>query len=68
MYAADSGKCDVVIELISLGADVDIQNNVSHFLYVTVKMVQDPSKCLCKLFIQLPHTLLMTYFPYGTYY
>ena len=47
MYAADSGKCDVVIELISLGADVDIQNNVSHFLYVTVKMVQDPpSACV----------------------
>ena len=26
-----------------------------------------PRKCLCKLFIQLSHTLLMTYFPYGTY-
>ena len=24
-------------------------------------------KCLCKLFIQLSHTLLMAYFPYGTY-
>ena len=32
MYAADSGKCDIVTELISLGADVDIQDNVSHFL------------------------------------
>ena len=26
-----------------------------------------PRKCLCKLFIQLSHTLLMAYFPYGTY-
>ena len=25
------------------------------------------SQCLCTLFIQLPHTLLMAYFPYGTY-
>ena len=32
MYAAASGKCDVVTELISLGADVGIQNNVSHFI------------------------------------
>ena len=32
MWAAASGKCDVVTELISLGADVDIQANVSHFL------------------------------------
>ena len=32
MWAADSGKCDVVTELISLGADVDIQDIVSHFL------------------------------------
>ena len=62
MWAAASGNCDVVTELISLGADVDIQNNVSYFLYVTVKMVQDPPKCLCTL---LPHTLLMAYFPYG---
>ena len=29
--AADKGKCEVVTELISLGADVDIQTNVSHF-------------------------------------
>ena len=32
MCAAVSGRCDVVTELISLGADVDIQDNVSHFL------------------------------------
>ena len=32
MCAAASDKCDVVTELISLGADVDIQNNVSYFL------------------------------------
>ena len=31
MWAAASGNCDVVTELISLGADVDIQANVSHF-------------------------------------
>ena len=33
MWAAATGECDVVTELISLGADVDIQTNVvSHFL------------------------------------
>ena len=32
MWAAITGKCDVVASLISLGADVDIQTNVSHFL------------------------------------
>ena len=32
MCAAASGKCDVVTELISLGADVDTQTNVSYFL------------------------------------
>ena len=32
MYAAANEKCDVVTELISLGVDVDIQTNVSHFL------------------------------------
>ena len=32
MYAAANGKYDVVTELISLGADVDIQANVSHFV------------------------------------
>ena len=26
--------------------------------------IPEPRKCLCKLFIQLAHTLLMTYFPY----
>ena len=26
-----------------------------------------PQSCLCKQFIQLPHTLLMAYFPNGTY-
>ena len=32
MRASANGKCDVVTELISLGADVDIQAKVSHFL------------------------------------
>ena len=32
MCAVACGKCDVVTELISLGADVDMQDNVSHFL------------------------------------
>ena len=32
MCAAANDKCDVVTELISLGADIDIQNIVSHFL------------------------------------
>ena len=26
-----------------------------------------PGSNLCKLLIQLPHTLIMEYFPYGTY-
>ena len=32
MYAVASAKSDVVTELISLGADVDIEDNVSYFL------------------------------------
>ena len=39
MCAAISSKCDVVTELISLGADVDIQDIVSHFLYLI--MIRD---------------------------
>ena len=31
MWAAGTCKCDVVTELISLGADVDVQTNVSQF-------------------------------------
>ena len=30
MRAIDCGKCDIVTELISLGANVDIQTNVSY--------------------------------------
>ena len=42
MWAAASGKSDVVTELISLGADVDIQTNVSHFLCLIIyKVVQN---------------------------
>ena len=47
MYAAVNGKCDVVTDLISLGADVNIQTTVSHFLchdtdkYSQNKMTQD---------------------------
>ena len=43
MYAAANGKCDVVTELISLGADVDIQTNVSHFLCLI--MIRDLQIC-----------------------
>ena len=46
IWAAARGKCDVVTELISLGADVDIQDNVSHFFNVSschYHMVQDYS-------------------------
>ena len=32
MCAASNGKCNVVTELISLGADVDIQTNVRYYL------------------------------------
>ena len=39
MCAVASEKCNVVTELISLGADVDIQTNVSHyFTHETTKM------------------------------
>ena len=44
MWATITGKCDVVTELISLGADVDIQDIVRHFLmsyHDTGKMAQD---------------------------
>ena len=36
MCATAYVKCDIVTELISLGADVDIQDKVSHFLVVTL--------------------------------
>ena len=57
MWAAVNSTCDVVTELISLGADVDIQDNVSNFLCLIMTHWQMTPKCLCKLFIQLPHTL-----------
>ena len=38
MWAAAHGKCDVVTELISLGADVDIQTIVSHFLCLVMTL------------------------------
>ena len=49
MWAADSGKCDVVTELISLGADVDIQDNVSHSLmsYDTGKWLRTTKCTVC---------------------
>ena len=34
--AALEGRCDVVIELLHNGADIDAQNNVSHINTVTV--------------------------------
>ena len=40
MSAATYGHSNVVAELISLGAYVDIQNNVSHFL-----SPHDTAKC-----------------------
>ena len=48
MWAAGSGKCDVVTELISLGADVDIQTNVSHFLclIMTLQSGSEPSNMM----------------------
>ena len=41
MSAAASGNCDVVTELISPGADVDIQNNVSYFYSLNTAKVKD---------------------------
>ena len=43
MNAAVYGKSDVITELISLGADVDIQNKVSHL------------KCLIMILSGLPN-------------
>ena len=42
MNAAVYGKSDVITELLSLGADVDIQNKVSHL------------KCLIMILTGLP--------------
>ena len=67
MCAAASGRCDVVTELISLGADVDIQTNASYFLFPIMTLANGwdpPPKYLCKRFLQLPNTLLTAYFPY----
>ena len=58
MLTAATGKCDVVTELISLGADVDVQTNlVSHFLclIMTLAIVQDLQTC----FIHLSPELLV---------
>ena len=41
MRAAARGRCDVVTELISLGADVDIQSNVSYFYSLNTAKVKD---------------------------
>ena len=41
MSAAAYGRCDVVTELISLGADVDIQDNVSYFYSLNTAKVKD---------------------------
>ena len=48
MCAAATGKFDVVTELISLGADVDIQDNVSHFLclIMTLQSGSEPSNVM----------------------
>ena len=35
MCATANGKCDVFTDLISLGVDVDIQNNVSYIIFMT---------------------------------
>ena len=53
MYAAGSGECDVVTQLISLGADVDIQNIVSHFLCL-IKTLPNVSRLLTRV-----HSLLL---------
>ena len=53
MLTATSGKCDVVIELISLGADVDVQTNlVSHFLCLIMTLANGsgpPGVCFIHL-------------------
>ena len=48
MCAAGTGKCDVVTELISLGADIDIQTFVSHFLclIMTLQSGSGPSNMM----------------------
>ena len=49
MDAAITGKCDVVTELISLGADVDIQTIVSPFLCLIMTEANDSGlspKCM----------------------
>ena len=45
IHAAVSGKSGVVTELISLGADVDIQTNVSHFLCLIMSVPNGPPEC-----------------------
>ena len=41
MCAAAYDRCDVVTELISLGADVDIQTNVSYFYSLNTAKVKN---------------------------
>ena len=43
LHAAAYGKCDIVTELISLGADVDVQDSVSHFLCLIMTLPGSPN-------------------------
>ena len=64
MYCAANGECDIVTELISLGADVDIQDSVSHFIcmshhhttkwFMTTNPPPPSTKCLCELLCSCP--------------
>ena len=57
MCAAGNGNCDVVTELISLGADVDVQTNVSYFLCFIMTL---PSGSRLQNVMQV-HTLLLAF-------
>ena len=67
IHAAVSGKSEVVAELISLGADVDIQTNVSNKSLVRIRNVgySTWSVCVCLsplLALQAPNQLMSDYY------
>ena len=64
----------VNVECVDDSADISRAETVSSSNWNSLKVTlykhsfsPESWKCLCKLFIQLPHTLLMAYYPYGTY-
>lgn len=58
MIAAEHGKTDVVTELLSEGADLDIQNRVSQWYHFPAQSPAMSGMQTLKLVVALPHLQL----------